>query len=140
MSIIPSAAPNDTSPAPLSPEREAEIRERLGSTLAARMSDVRALLAEVDRLRVELDEAQRRYVFDTAELKRTVEYFDEQSKRRKAELAALPTPVVEQGFRDEFGTVHPLTHFPAETVAQVLKTNPALQRTVRISEWTEAAS
>ncbi|MFF7576818.1 hypothetical protein ACFZBE_17810 [Streptomyces sp. NPDC008061] len=94
--------------APLSPERETEIRERLGSTLAARMSDVRTLLTELDRLR--------------------------------AELAALPAPVVEQGFRDEFGTVHPLTHFPAETVAEVLKTNPALQRTVRISEWTEVAS
>jgi hypothetical protein len=60
--------------------------------------------------------------------------------RLRAELAALPAPVVEQGFRDEFGTVHPLTHFPAETVAEVLKTNPALQRTVRISEWTEVAS
>ncbi|SFT31874.1 hypothetical protein [Streptomyces sp. ok210] len=98
------------------------------------------LLAEVDRLRVELDEAQRRYVFDTAELKRTVEYFDEQSKRRKAELAALPAPVVETAFRDALGNVWPLGHFPAEIEAQVLETTPTIQRTVRISEWTEVAS
>jgi hypothetical protein len=94
--------------APLSPERETEIRERLGSTLAARMSDVRILLAEVDRLR--------------------------------AELAALPAPVVETAFRDGLGNVWPLGHFPAETEARVLETTPTIQRTVRISEWTEVAS
>jgi hypothetical protein len=40
--------------APLSPEREAEFRERLASTLAVRKSDAEALLAELDRLRAEL--------------------------------------------------------------------------------------
>jgi hypothetical protein len=94
--------------APLTLEHETEIRERLGSTLAARMSDVRALLAEVDRLR--------------------------------AELAALPDPVVEQGFRDALGNLWPLGHLRAEDEAEVLKTTPTIQRTVRISEWTEVAS
>lgn len=94
--------------APLSPERETEIRERLGSTLAVRKSDAEALLAELDRLR--------------------------------AELAALPAPVMETAFRDALGNVWPVGHFPAETEALVLKTTPTIQRTVRISEWTEVAS
>lgn len=57
--------------------------------------------------------------------------------RLRAELAALPAPVVETAFRDGLGNVWPLGHFPAETEAQVLKTTPTIQRTVRISEWTE---
>ncbi|MGY4901129.1 hypothetical protein [Streptomyces sp. 900116325] len=60
--------------------------------------------------------------------------------RLRAELAALPAPVVETAFRDALGNVWPLNHFPAETEAQVLKTTPTIQRTVRISEWTEVAS
>lgn len=57
MSIIPSAAPNDTSPAPLSPEREAEIRafeedeHRNVLTMARDLDDI---LAELDRVRAEL--------------------------------------------------------------------------------------
>ncbi|WP_406325876.1 hypothetical protein OG784_13075 [Streptomyces sp. NBC_01617] len=115
MSILPSAAPNDTSPVALSPQREAEIRAwvgRLGENFNpdwhgphSAMLDV---LAELDRLR--------------------------------AELAALPAPVVETAFRDALGNVWPVGHFPAETEALVLKTTPTIQRTVRISEWTEVTS
>lgn len=42
--------------APLTPDHMQEIRERLGSTLAARKSDAEALLAEADRLRAESDQ------------------------------------------------------------------------------------
>lgn len=41
----------------MTPEREQEIQERFESTGAVRASDVRALLAEVDRLRGALREA-----------------------------------------------------------------------------------
>ncbi|MFB6776563.1 hypothetical protein ACFCX0_03830 [Streptomyces sp. NPDC056352] len=60
--------------------------------------------------------------------------------RLRAELAALPAPVVETAFRDGLGNVWPTGHFPAETEALVLKTTPTIQRTVRTSEWTEVTS
>lgn len=94
--------------APLTPQREEEIRERLASTLAFRKGDAEALLAELDRLRVE--------------------------------LAALPAPVVERGFHDALGNLWPLGHLRAEDEAEILKNTPTIQRTVRISEWTEVTS
>ncbi|MFJ1696224.1 hypothetical protein ACIOHC_13895 [Streptomyces sp. NPDC088252] len=60
--------------------------------------------------------------------------------RVRAELAALPTPVVETAFRDALGNVWPVGHFPAEIEARVLQTTPTIQRTIRISEWTEVTS
>ncbi|WP_326768802.1 hypothetical protein OG978_33540 [Streptomyces sp. NBC_01591] len=60
--------------------------------------------------------------------------------RVRAELAALPAPVVETAFRDALGNVWPVGHFPAETEARVLETTPTIQRTVRTSEWTEVTS
>lgn len=60
--------------------------------------------------------------------------------RLRAELAALPAPVVETAFRDALGNVWPVGHFPAETEARVLKTTPTIQRTVRYGEWTEVTS
>ncbi|MGW3594949.1 hypothetical protein [Streptomyces sp. NPDC005167] len=111
MSIKPSAAPNDTSPAPLSPEREATIR-RLRDDRLVGIVDLEDALEDV---LVELD-------------------------RLRAELAAIPAPVVETAFRDALGNVWPLGHLRAEDEAEVLKTTPTIQRTVRISEWTEVAS
>lgn len=60
--------------------------------------------------------------------------------RVRAELAALPAPVVETAWRDALGNVWPMGHFPAETEARVLEATPTIQRTVRISEWTEVTS
>lgn len=60
--------------------------------------------------------------------------------RLRAELAALPAPVVETGFRDTDGQVWPTTGIPPRTVELVLRANPLLQRTVRTSEWTEVTA
>ncbi|MCX5158141.1 hypothetical protein OOK39_02345 [Streptomyces sp. NBC_00264] len=97
--------------APLSPQREAEIRafeEDEHRNVLTMGRDLDDLLAELDRVR--------------------------------AELAALPAPVVETAFRDALGNLWPVGHFPAETEARVLETTPTIQRTVRISEWTEVTS
>ncbi|WPO70258.1 hypothetical protein [Streptomyces sp. KN37] len=51
----------------LSPQREAEIRERFAATRAARSSDVDALLAELAAVRAERDEAQERVATAQAE-------------------------------------------------------------------------
>ncbi|MDX2732823.1 hypothetical protein [Streptomyces sp. PA03-2a] len=136
--------------APLSPERETEIREHLGSTLAVRKSDVEALLAELNRLRsetaglrqgIERQEARTEHIAKQAlRWKAEADGRKKYGEKLRAELAALPAPVVETAFRDGLGNVWPLGHFPAETEALVLKTTPTLQRTVRISEWTEVAS
>ncbi|MFE5958904.1 hypothetical protein [Streptomyces rubiginosohelvolus] len=64
--------------APMTPDREQEIRERLASTLKPQKTEVAELLAEVDRLRLRVDEVERAYIFDTAAL-----------KKRVAELEAL---------------------------------------------------
>ena len=139
--------------APLSPQREAAILARLDDEdrTASELTDmVTELLAELNRLRsetaglrqgIERQEARADHIAKQAlRWKAEADGRKKYGEKLRAELAAIPAPVVEQGFRDEFGTVHPLTHFPAETVAEVLKTNPALQRTVRISEWTEVTS
>ncbi|MCX5145099.1 hypothetical protein [Streptomyces sp. NBC_00338] len=42
---------------PMSPDREQEIRERLVSTLKPQKSEIADLLAEVDRLRAELEQS-----------------------------------------------------------------------------------
>ncbi|MET8404498.1 hypothetical protein [Streptomyces sp900116325] len=65
---------------------------------------------------------------------------EDEVTRLRAELAALPAPVVETAFRDGLGNVWPVGHFPAETETLILKTTPTIQRTVRISEWTEVTS
>ncbi|MFB6873701.1 hypothetical protein [Streptomyces sp. NPDC056323] len=71
---------------------------------------------------------------------RYVQWLAVELNRVRAELAALPAPVVETAFRDGLGNVWPTGHFPAETEALVLKTTPTIQRTVRYGEWTEVAS
>ncbi|MET7788087.1 hypothetical protein ABZS93_15960 [Streptomyces sp900116325] len=205
MSIIPSAAPNDTNADRLSPEREAEIRTSLdaipappwrwigsrhagGPQLvtdhsgrqyvlrAAKPTDHRgdelldpetysvvygdlefrdqregerySTMRSGDALAIGRTECDPDSIVGVANpvarwLEASAQYATDllaELDRLRAELAALPAPVVEMGFRDEFGTGWPLNHFPAETVALVLKTTPTIQRTVRISEWTEVAS
>lgn len=121
--------------APLSPEREAAIVARLDdeNRTASELTDiVTELLAEVDRLRAALKDAADQVAERDDEIA--------QLHCLRAELAALPAPVVETAFRDALGNVWPVGHFPAETEALVLKTTPTIQRTVRISEWTEVTS
>jgi uncharacterized membrane protein YccC len=76
----------------LTPEREQEIRERLGSTLPVRKSDAEALLAEVQRWRERTEEAE------TAEaqlrgqvrgLKADITELEAQRERRRGRLVAL---------------------------------------------------
>ncbi|WP_406004377.1 hypothetical protein [Streptomyces sp. NBC_00987] len=97
--------------APLSPQREAEIRafeEDEHRNVLTMGRDLDDLLAELDRLR--------------------------------AELAALPAPVVETAFRDALGNLWPVGHLRAADEEHILKTTPTIQRTVRYGEWTEVTS
>ncbi|MER7806111.1 hypothetical protein [Streptomyces sp900116325] len=205
MSIIPSAAPNNTSPAPLSPEREAEIRTDLDAIPAPPWRWIGSRHAGGPQLVT--DHSGRQYLLRAAKptdhrgdelldpetysvvygdlafrdqregekystmrlgnalaigrteydpdsivgvanpvahwLEASAQYATEllaEVDRLRAELAALPAPTVEVGFRDEFGTVHSLDAFPIETATRVRETTPTVQRTVRYGEWTEVAS
>ncbi|MFB6873698.1 hypothetical protein [Streptomyces sp. NPDC056323] len=202
---IPSAAPNNTSPAPLSPEREAEIRADLDAIPAPPWRWIGSRHAGGPQLVT--DHSGRQYVLRAAKptdhrgdelldpetgwvvygdlefrdqresekystmrsgnalaigrteydpdaivgvanpvarwLEASAQYATDllaELDRLRAELAALPAPVVETAFRDGLGNVWPVGHFPAATEALALKSTPTLQRTVRISEWTEVAS
>jgi broad specificity phosphatase PhoE len=146
--------------APLSPQREAEIRafeEDEHRNVLTMGRDLDDLLAEIDRLRsetvglrqgIERQEARTEYIAKQAlrwkaEADGRKEYGEKlhaELDRLRAELAALPAPVVETAFRDALGNVWPVGHLPAETEARVLKSTPTIQRTVRISEWTEVTS
>ncbi|MER5613236.1 hypothetical protein [Streptomyces sp. NPDC002215] len=122
MSIIPSAAPNNTNPA--------------GSELTAHAAEIRlAQYSESAGLRVATYGNGTEKALHQIALALLAEL-----DRLRAELAALPAPVMETAFRDGLGNVWPVGHFPAATEALVLKSTPTLQRTVRISEWTEVAS
>lgn len=65
---------------------------------------------------------------------------ESENARLRAELAALPAPVVQTGLRDAEGQVWPTKGMHPRTVELVLRTNPLVQRTVRTSEWTEVTA
>ncbi|MEU4502602.1 hypothetical protein [Streptomyces sp. NPDC024089] len=75
-----------------------------------------------------------------AQLARTVPLILAELDRVRAELAALPAPVVETAFRDALGNLWPVGHLRAADEEHVLKTTPTIQRTVRYGEWTEVTS
>ncbi|MEU0831239.1 hypothetical protein [Streptomyces sp. NPDC005969] len=123
---------------PMTPEYEAEIRDHVATMSNYSLGNLfaRDLLAELDRVRAALSDAADQVAERDDELGNVHAELD----RVRAELAALPAPVVETAWCDALGNVWPVGHFPAATEALVLKTNPTVQRTVRISEWTEVTA